>query len=301
MNLRHLEVFRLIMQTGTIKDSAALLYVSEAAVSKMLSLAERQMGISLFERTKGRLVPTPEALRLYDEVDQLWSKVERIETLTRTLANPQGGALYVVSSPSLGTTVLPQAATAVLQMMPKLNIEVDLLIPHMLLQALIDGVAEVGVSLSPQEHPSLEVVSMHPCPLVCVMPSNHPLASRTKIHADDLMQHSVVSFPQAVTYGMTDEALFGDRFKDIMFHVNVRSGQTACWFSLAGAGVAIVDAATVAGNAFPELEIRPYVSNAKLSIRVLRNRNKPLSLAAKRFCEAFDDTWVQLMRIPSVI
>lgn len=294
MNLRHLEVFRLVMQTGSIKGAAVLMHVTEAAVSKLLSTAEYRMGLSLFERTKGRLIPTPEAHRLYEDVEQLWNRVERIEELTRALANPDEGTLSLSISPSLGTTVVPAAATALLTRMPRLIINIELLIPHLLIQSLVDGIAELGVSLSPQEHPSLHLVRRYPCQLVCVMPPKHVLARKKEIRAEDLKGHSVVSFPQALSYGITDASLYGEHHGEIDFRLNVRSGQTACWFSLAGAGVAIVDAATVAADAFAELAVRPYRSPAKIAIHVLRHRNRPLSRAAKMFCETFGQSWQRL-------
>ena len=41
MNLRQIEVFRNVMQTGSIKDAASLMHVSSPAVSKLLGAAER--------------------------------------------------------------------------------------------------------------------------------------------------------------------------------------------------------------------------------------------------------------------
>lgn len=296
MNLRHLEVFRHVMQTGTVKGAAAVMNVSEAAASKLLSTAQRRMGLQLFERTRGRLVPTPEALRLYQDVDQLWVRVEHIAQLTRSLSLPAGGRLNLAISPSFGVTLVPGVATALLTQVPDLALQVDLLVPHLLTQALVDGVADLGVALNLPAHPSLAVVQTHPCRLVCVMPPAHPLAGRTEIRASDLPGHPVVSFPQALNYGLTDDLLFGRHRDAIVRRLHVRSGQTACWFSQAGAGLAIVDEAAVAGQAFPSLAIRPYRSKARLGIHVLRHRDRPLSRAGELFCTLFARTWRELER-----
>lgn len=298
MNLRHLEVFRHVMQTGSVKGAASVLKVSDAAASKLLSTAERRMGLMLFERAHGRLIPTPEARRLYEDVEQLWGRVERIEALTRSLAHPTGGTLNLAISPSFGVTIVPQAATALLAEMPELTINVDLLIPHLLLQSLIEGSADVGVSLNPQQHPSLEIIERSRCGLVCVMPRSHALTARKSVRASDLPGHPVVSFPQALDYGLSDELLFGKYSEAIDRRLNVRSGQTACWFSHAGAGLAIVDAAAVAGRAFPDLVIRPYRCDATLQIFLLRRRDRPLSRPAEHFCNAFRRTWGQLSSAP---
>ncbi|HEY0822141.1 MAG TPA: LysR substrate-binding domain-containing protein [Rhizobacter sp.] len=294
MNLRHLEVFRHVMQTGTVKGAASVLMVSEAAASKLLATAERRMGLRLFERARGRLVPTPEAHRLYEDVEQLWGRVEKIAALTKSLANPSGGTLNLAISPSFGVTVVPQAATELLREMSDLSVNVDLLIPHLLLQSLIDGSADIGVSLNPQPHPSLEIVDRSRCGLVCAMPKTHPLTQKKIVRAEDLRGHAVVSFPQALDYGLSDENLFGASRTSIRRPLNVRSGQTACWFSHAGAGVAIVDGAAVAGSAFPELALRPYRCDATLEIFLLRRRDRPLSRPAEIFCKLFRKTWKRL-------
>ncbi|OWT54226.1 LysR family transcriptional regulator [Candidimonas nitroreducens] len=294
MNLRQIEVFRNVMQTGSIKDAASLMHVSSPAVSKLLGAAERAAGLALFERVKGRLVPTPSALRLYEEVDQLWQRVERFKDLTQELAAPTSGSLHVAISPSLGATVVPKAATALTKMVPDASIKIDLLIPHLLVRSLVDGVSDIGLSLSPQSHPNLAILKRYPCELVCVMPAGHPLAARRRVRPVDLLEHNVISFPQAITYGISNQDLYGKYADLIHTNVEVRSGQTACWFCLAGAGVAIVDTTAVAAGAFSDLVVRPYTSRAKLAVYLTQHRNRPLSKLAEMFCTAFDATWNQL-------
>ena len=44
LNLRQIEVFRAVMITGSINGAAQLLYVSQPAVSRMLSHTEARIG-----------------------------------------------------------------------------------------------------------------------------------------------------------------------------------------------------------------------------------------------------------------
>ena len=159
------------------------------------------------------------------------------------------------------------------------------------MQSLLEGDADIAVSLNQRQHPSVEVIDRMRCGLVCVMPLNHPLAGKKIIRPADLVPHPVVSFPQALDYGLTEEVLFGKFNNSIVRRLNVRSGQTACWFSLAGAGLAIVDAASVVGQAFANLAIRPYRCDARIEVLLLRHKDRPLSLASKQFCDALGSTW----------
>src|SRR6266567_3472385 len=101
MNLRQIEAFRAVMMAGTVRGAAELLRISVPAVSKLVSLAERRSGIRLFDRTKGRLVATPEARALFQEVEVLWRRVERVRDTVQALGNPTIASLSLSVSPSV--------------------------------------------------------------------------------------------------------------------------------------------------------------------------------------------------------
>ena len=65
LKLRHIEIFSCIMRTGSISEASRELHISQPAVSKTLQQAESQLGITLFERTSGRLQATPQANLLF--------------------------------------------------------------------------------------------------------------------------------------------------------------------------------------------------------------------------------------------
>ncbi|WP_233472489.1 LysR family transcriptional regulator [Cupriavidus respiraculi] len=58
---RQIEIFRMVMRLGSAKRAAAALHISQPAVTQLLVQFETRSGLKLFDRLKGRLVPTPEA------------------------------------------------------------------------------------------------------------------------------------------------------------------------------------------------------------------------------------------------
>ena len=121
LNLRQMEVFRAVMFTGGVNSAAQWLHVSPPAVSKVLAQAVRASGLQLFERVKGRLVPTPEAQALYAEVDELWRKVERVRETARELAQPARARLRLVCSSSLGPFVVSRSVARLYERVPALQ------------------------------------------------------------------------------------------------------------------------------------------------------------------------------------
>ena len=66
---RQFQAFHAVIEKGTVTAAAEHLGVSQPAISNLLAQLERKTSLKLFERARGRLVPTPEATVLYDEID----------------------------------------------------------------------------------------------------------------------------------------------------------------------------------------------------------------------------------------
>ena len=89
MRLRHIEVFDAVYTSGSVTRAGKLLNVSQPSVSKVLAHAEQQLGFPLFERVKGRLVPTPEADRLHAHVKRVNRHLERLRDVASNLAEAE--------------------------------------------------------------------------------------------------------------------------------------------------------------------------------------------------------------------
>ena len=68
--LRDFEIFRTVMTSGSASKAAALLGISQPGVSQCLRKLETRAGLALFQRVRGRLVPTPEAQALHAEIER---------------------------------------------------------------------------------------------------------------------------------------------------------------------------------------------------------------------------------------
>ena len=61
MNHRQVEAFQAVMETGSVTKAGKVLYISQPAVSRLISDLESNVGFKLFFRRKGRLEPTVKA------------------------------------------------------------------------------------------------------------------------------------------------------------------------------------------------------------------------------------------------
>ncbi|TIU76967.1 MAG: LysR family transcriptional regulator, partial [Mesorhizobium sp.] len=68
LSVRQLEAFEATMVAGSVSGAAIALNVSQPSVSRLLQELEIDTGLSLFDRSHGRLVPTEQGLLFYGEV-----------------------------------------------------------------------------------------------------------------------------------------------------------------------------------------------------------------------------------------
>jgi len=295
MNLRQMEVFRAVMLTGGVSGAAELLHISQPAVSKTLAQSQRHLGFNLFARVKGRLVPTAEAQALHVEIEALWRGVERVRDVSRGLATPRSGTLTVVVSASLAPYLVPRALARLSRRFPGLQTRMEILINPILVEALLDRSADVGVALLPNEHPNLEQVARYECGFACVASPSHRLAKKRAVAPADLVGERVIGSPPDTPYGQALLKAYGRETTSLNIHSLVRSATSACWEAQSGGGVAVVDRAAVAGSTFSRLAVRPFQTRERLPVAVLRNRYAPPSLVQHAFHEAFASVWASEM------
>lgn len=286
-----MEVFRAVMFSGGVNAAAQLLHVSPPAVSKVLAQAAKASGLVLFERVKGRLIPTPEAQRLYAEVEQLWRGVEKVRDVSRELAQPAHSPLRLVCTASLAPYVVSRAVARLYEDNPRLQCRVQLYSADTLNEVLLDGSNHLGVALEPHDHPNLAIVKSYQCGLACVMRSEHPLARRKLVRPADLAGERVISSPDSTAFGQTLRRAFGAAGEKMHQDFLASNSTTACWFAQAGVGIAVVDQVSIAGGLLAGLEVRPFQSAEKLTVRIVRNRYRPLSVAERAFVDTFDGVW----------
>jgi DNA-binding transcriptional LysR family regulator len=291
MNLRQMEVFRAVMFAGGVNSAAELLHVSPPAISKVLAQAAKATGLTLFERVKGRLIPTPEAQRLYEEIDQLWRGVEKVRDVSRELSQPARTTLRLVCSASLAPYMVSRTVARLYEQIPRLQCRVKVSSPEYLNDPLLDRSMDLGVALLPHDHPNLATVKSYQCGLACVMPHEHPLAQRKLVRPADLAGERVISSPESTPFGQTLKRAFGAAAQKMHLDFQATSSTTACWFAQAGVGIAVVDQVSIAGGLLAGLEVRPFQSSEKLAVHILRNRYRPMAVAEKAFVDVFDEVW----------
>lgn len=287
LNLRQIEVFRAVMITGSIRGASELLFVSEPAVSRLLSHTEQRIGFALFERIRGRLHATAEAKKLFPEVETVYDCVKRVNEMARDLCEHQEGILNLVASPSLGQMLIPNAIAEYRHSHPNVKLTFHYLTFMPLTERLLKRQADLAVTILPADHPNLEQEVIGEAKLVCVFPDNHPLSKRTEVSVQDLLAFPFISYDRNSPFGKMVQTVFTqyDANQTVKAVAEVGSPQNACALVQAGAGIALVDEFSARSWPSSRFVTRPMQGAPALKAYLVRLRDEPLSQLSHTFVE----------------
>jgi DNA-binding transcriptional LysR family regulator len=293
MRLRHIEVFNAIMIAGTVSGAAKLINISQPAVSRLLQHAEIQLGFALFQRTKGRLIPTSEALALHPRVEHLFSNLTDVQRLASSLkAGKTEATLTVLSILALSHEVLPRAVKIFQTKYPKVSIRFKAMHSPEILSALALQEADVGFIFSANsshQHPALVHEEVAKTNMVCIAPKGMLRAKHLKegdIELKDLKALSMIDLDSEGPLGM---AIHQAREKHkIAFDtpLTVQTYHAALALAEHGLGTTIVDSLTAMSADLDKVDVLSITPTISISLAALRPATKSNSMIVRAFIKA---------------
>lgn len=240
MDMREIQVFRAVMQAGTTSKAANLLGVSQPAISQSIRKLEDSSGLRLFERVRGRLVATPEADALMEEVDRCFAGFELIEHRIHSLKSFGVGRLAIGALPALGTGFMPRAIAAFGMADRRLQMSFQIMSSREVLRQVTAGQLDFGLMADELSVAGLEHSVFVRTPGVIAMPSRHPLARKKVIEASDLVEHPFIALnPEDASRRRLEAALHGAGL-NLRPMLETPYSNSVCEFALNGVGIGMV-------------------------------------------------------------
>ncbi len=259
ITLRHLEAFRAIMVRKTVTGAADMLEVTQPVVTRLIADLEERIAIPLFTRTKGRLIPTPEAALLFKDVEQSLIGIERIANAASSIKSLKLGRLEIAAAPSMALSFLPKAMASFTREHPDAVVSMQMHSSATVLDLVQQDRCDLGFAMFPMRTTRLgNSETLVSAKMVGVVPVNHALANKRLLRPEDFEGENYISLIPLMEARMKIDSLmlsYGVRRK-----INTETQTTATVLKLAeaGAGISIVDPLTASGYTGSQLKFIPF-------------------------------------------
>lgn len=285
MNLRQIEVFHAVYLHGTVSAAARSLNVSQPSVTKVLRHAENSIGLTLFERSKGRLIPTQDARTLFGEVTEIQDRVRSLRQACQNMRQGRGSLLRVSGLPSLGLGAIPDAVAQFMAGHEDILFDLQTLHHDEIVRKLYERETDIAISFEvPPAAPVTHQVIGEGELVVLFREQDIPDAP-SRLHLDDLRDYKFISPVQSGPIGqmLASELSRLDVVLDEV--VSARTYYIAAGLVRAGVGMAIVDNFTAAAFSASGLVSRPLQPALTFDINAVYLQNRPPSRAASDFLD----------------
>lgn len=173
-NLRTLKLFLSIAKTQSFAQASEVENIAASAISKRISDLEHHIGTPLFYRQTKGVELTPAGREMVLHASNIMRLVERMDANMGDYASGLRGTVRIAANTSAITQFLPEDLACFIEQHPDMKIELTEQTSEDILDAVRDGLADVGI-FSGQISPSdLDELTYRRDTLVVIMAKTHP-------------------------------------------------------------------------------------------------------------------------------
>jgi DNA-binding transcriptional LysR family regulator len=239
-----LNLFRHIVEAGSITHGAARSNLALAAASTRIRKMEQAFGTELLVRGRQGVVPTQAGRTMLQHARMILAQSERLKEDLTPYARGLAGQVRVLSNTNALTEFLPETLSSFLTTYPDISVDLEERLSDEIVGLIAEGAADIGIVAGTVDYGGLHTFPFRSDRFVLVVARNHPLASRSSIGFAEVLDYDMVGLDRAsaIQRFLADKASRIGRA--IRLRVQLRSFDAICRLVECNVGVGIVPETT---------------------------------------------------------
>ncbi|MFJ2399418.1 MULTISPECIES: LysR substrate-binding domain-containing protein [unclassified Streptomyces] len=189
LDLRQLRYFVAVAEAEHVGRAAERLHISQSPLSRQIAQLEKNLGLTLFERSQQRIRLTSDGRVFLTEAQALLRHADRLENLGRRLGRGEEGGLCIgYVADAMHTGVLPSALRTLRDRRPGIHVALYDQESAEQFEGLRQRSLDIALVRTPPpgDDPDLDSAPLLRDPLLLVLPAGHPLAEQQELTPDAL-------------------------------------------------------------------------------------------------------------------
>lgn len=191
-DLTALDLYASVVELGSLGRAARVHGIAQPSASSRIRNLERQLGVTLLDRSPTGSVPTPEGIVVSGWTDAILRAAHELEAGLEALKAEQVGRLRVAASYTIAEYLLPGWLGRFMREHPRDTVALDVENSTHVLEQLGRGEADIGFIETPLETPSMQEAVVDHDQLVAVVPPEHDWARRSSVTMSELAETPLV-------------------------------------------------------------------------------------------------------------
>src|SRR5229473_8167875 len=199
MDFDQLHTFLEIVRLKSFSKAAQTCYRTQPAISAQVRQLEQELRTALFERFGSRITLTTAGKIFSEYAEQMLELRRRAQNTINELEHNPRGELVIAANEATCIYVLPQVFAQYRNMFPAVGLLVDRSYGSRVVEAVMENIADFGLTQLPVEEKRLEVVNVHRDEIRLIVPARHALAGKGAVTCQELVGHPLLLPKSGVT------------------------------------------------------------------------------------------------------
>ncbi|WP_048438480.1 LysR substrate-binding domain-containing protein [Caenimonas sp. SL110] len=264
MTLTELKYIVAVAREKHFGKAAEACFVSQPTLSVAIKKLEEELEVKLFERSANEVSVTALGEEIVQQAQSVLEQAANIKEIAKRGKDPLAGPLKLGVIYTIGPYLLPDLVRQAISRTPQMPLMLQENFTVKLLEMLRMGDIDCAIMAEPFPDTGLAVAALYDEPFLAAVPSNHPLAARKTVTAQELKSETMLllgnghCFRDHVLEVCPEFARFSSNAEGIRKSFEGSSLETIKHMVAAGMGITVVPRLSVPKEA---LEPRPRRRN----------------------------------------
>ena len=278
MTLTELRYIVAVAREKHFGKAAEACFVSQPTLSVAIKKLEDELEVKLFERSANEVTVTPLGEEIVRQAQSVLEQAASIREIAKRGKDPLAGPLRLGIIYTIGPYLLPDLVRQAIARTPQMPLMLQENFTVKLLEMLRTGEIDCAILAEPFPDTGLAMAPLYDEPFMVALPSNHPLAARAAVNADELKKETMLllgnghCFRDHVLEVCPEFARFSSNAEGIRKSFEGSSLETIKHMVAAGMGVTLVPRLSVPKEA---LEPRKRKKNEDAYVKYLPLEGAP--------------------------
>ena len=195
IEFRHLRAVKTIHEAGGLGKAADILNITQSALSHQIKGLEDQAGVELFVRRSKPLKLSAAGMRLLKAAEKILPEIAAIEDEFASLRAGKTGRLHIAIECHACFEWLFPVLEEFRKAWPDVDVDIRPGLAFEALPALAREEVDLVVSSDPESHEDISFTPLFDYNAVFVASSQHPLASKPFVEAEDFRGETLITYP----------------------------------------------------------------------------------------------------------
>ena len=244
-DLLDLELFAHVVDAGSITHGARQVHLALPSASARIRQMETTVGTPLLNRGRRGVTVTPAGLLLVRHARTVLHQVDQMRGDLTKYATGLVATIRLLANTAAVATALPAELVTFLVAHPRIDVDLEERPSHVIVQAVAEGRAEIGIVASSVNLGQLHHVVLRDDQLVLVTPPKHRLSRRKRIRFDECLDQPFIGLGEGSALQEHLEGHAQPLGQRPHYRVRLPSIEAVCRTVAAGVGVSVLPHAAV--------------------------------------------------------